>query len=111
MDSSVIGFIVWCAVGCVFLCLAIVAWFSKKPVGFWANAQVFEPLDVKKYNHAVAKLFFVFGMVLTALGIPLLAGQNSAWALLSVAGVLVESIVTMAVYALVIEKKYKNSGK
>ncbi len=107
MDGSVIGFIIWCAVGGMFVCLAVASWFSKKPVGFWANAQVFEVTDVKKYNHAVAKLFFVFGMVMIPLGIPLLAGQNSAWALLSVAGVMAEAIAIMAVYTLVIEKKYR----
>lgn len=107
MNGNVIGFVIWCAFGGIFLCLAIVCWFSSKPVGFWANAEMFEPSNVKKYNHAVGRLFFVFGIILIALGIPLLAGQNSAWALISVAGVMIESIAAMAIYTLVIEKKYK----
>lgn len=107
MEGGTIAFIMWCVFGSMFLCLAIYAWFSKKPMGFWANAKVFEVTDVRKYNHAVAKLFGIFGIVLIALGIPLLAGQNSAWALLSVVGVMLESIAAMAVYSLVIEKKYK----
>ena len=107
MNGSILGFLIWSAIGFLFVCLAIYACFSKKPVGFWANADVFEVSDIKKYNHAVAKLFCIFGIVLIILGIPLLAGQNSGWILLSVAGVMIESIVAMAVYSLVIEKKYK----
>lgn len=107
MNGSILGFLIWSAIGCLFVCLAIYACFSKKPVGFWANADVFEVSDIKKYNYAVAKLFCIFGIVLIILGIPLLAGQNSGWILLSVVGVMIESIAAMAVYSLVIEKKYK----
>ena len=46
-------------------------------------------------------------MLFRSLGIPLLAGQNSAWIILSILGVMAESIAAMAVYSLVIEKKYK----
>ena len=73
---------------------------------FWANAEVFEVSDVKKYNYAVSKLFCVFGIVLIALGIPLLIGQNSAWILFSIIGIMIESIIAMVVYSLRIEKKY-----
>ena len=76
-------------------------------MGFWANADVCEVRDIKKYNHALSGLFSIFGIVTIALGVPLLAGQNSAWVLLSVMGVMIESIIAMAVYTLVIEKKYR----
>ena len=109
MAGRIIGFMIWSAIGCLFICLAIYSYFSKKPVGFWANADAFEVTDIKKYNHAVAKLFCIFGIVLIVLGIPLLAGQNSPWILLSVAGLVMESIIAMVVYTLVIEKKYKKS--
>ena len=39
------------------------------------------------------------------LGIPLLDGQNTPYVLLSVIGVMVETIVIMAAYSLVIVKK------
>ena len=107
MAGKITGFLMWCSFGSVFMGLAAFAWFSKKPVRFWANAEVFQVTNVKKYNHAVSKLFCIFGILLIALGIPLLPGQNSAWILLSVAGVVIESIIAMAVYSLVIEKKYK----
>lgn len=101
------GFLIWCAFGLFFLCLAGYTWFSKKPVGFWANAKMFEVSDVKQYNHAMSRLFGTFGIVFIVLGLPLLAGQNSAWILLSVVGAMAETITAMAVYTLGIEKKYK----
>lgn len=107
MDGRHFGFIMWCVFGIMFLCLAVFAWFSKNPVGFWANADVCEVRDVKKYNHALSGLFAIFGIVTIALGIPLLMGQNSVWVLFSVMGVMMETIIAMAVYTLVIEKKYR----
>ncbi len=107
MDGKTIGFLIWCVFGSMFLGLAAYAWFSKKPVRFWANAEVFQVTDVKKYNHALSKLFGLFGIILIVLGIPLLPGQNSVWILFSVAGAMVESIISMAVYSLIIERKYK----
>lgn len=107
MEGNIIGFAIWCIIGILFLGLSISAWFSKKPVGFWANVKRPKVSDVKKYNHAVSKLLFVFSIVYLILGIPLLAGQNSAWIILSILGVMAESIAAMAVYSLVIEKKYK----
>lgn len=107
MDEKWIGFIVWCAVGVLMIGIGICALFSKKPVNFWANANIGEVNHCKRYNCAVAKLFCLYGIVFIVLGIPLLAGQNSAWILLSVVGVMIESIMAMAVYTLVIEKKYK----
>lgn len=87
-----------------------IRFFAKKPLGFWANAKVFEVTDIKKYNRAVGKLFCTFGIVFAILGIPLISGQNSPWILLSVLGIMIETIVAMAVYSLVIEKKYKKTG-
>lgn len=107
MEANMVGFIAWSIVGGIFLCLAVYSWFARKPVGFWANTKIPEVTDIKKYNRALSILFCLFGIVLIALGLPLLAGEDSAWVLLSVVGVMLESIAAMAVYTLVIEKKYK----
>lgn len=107
MDEKWMGFMVWCVCGLLMIGIGICALFSKKPVNFWANANVGEVNDVKRYNCAVAKLFCLYGMVFIVLGIPLLAGQNSAWILLSSIGVMIESIMAMVIDVLVIEKKYK----
>lgn len=110
MTGEVIGFIIWLMCGCLFIGIGIRAFTdSKKPMEFWANIKMFEVTDVKKYNRAVGKLFCAYGMVLIMFGIPLLAaGQNSPWILLSVIGVMLETIAAMVVYTVVIEKKYKN---
>ncbi len=107
MDSGTISFLIWCMFGSMFFGFAAYAWVSVKPVGFWANANVFEVTDISKYNHAVAKLFCIFGIVTILLGIPLLTGTNSPWVLFTIFGLMAESILAMAVYTLIIEKKYK----
>lgn len=106
MEEHILGFVMWCAVGVMFLCMAGYAWVAKKPVGFWANAEMFEVTDVRKYNRDMARLFAVYGVVMMGLGIPLLLG-NSGWILVSVVGIMAETIAAMAVYSLVIEKKYR----
>lgn len=104
-----VAFIIWLIVSCFFVVLGLYAFVSKKevPFGFWANAEVFPVNDVKGYNRAVGKLWIVFGVVFAILGIPLLKGQNSPYILLSIIGVMVEAILTMVIYVVVIEKKYR----
>ena len=102
-----IGFILWALVGCCFLGLGIYAFFAKRAVPFWANAEMFAVNDVRRYNHAMGKCWCIFGGVFIALGIPLLAGQNTPLVLLAVLGVAAEVIAFMAVYTLVIERKYR----
>lgn len=106
MTGGIIGFVIWGLVGLLFVCLGIYSSFSEKPMGFWANAEMFEVTDTKKYNSAVAKLFCAYGMVFILLGLPLL-GKNSAWILLSVLGVMIETIAIMVIYTTVIERKYR----
>lgn len=104
-----VAFIIWCLTACIFVGIGIGCAFAKKATGFWANVETFEVTDVKKYNHAMAKIWCIFGIVMIILGIPLLDGQNSALAMLSILGVIIEIIVLMIVYVLVIEKKYKKN--
>lgn len=102
-----LAFIIWAAVGIIIFGIGIFSFFSKKPVGFWANAELFDVEDYQKYNYAVGKLFCVFGIVFIVLGVPLLGGQNSSLVIISVVGVMVETILLMAIYTLVIERKYR----
>ena len=81
MAETIIGFVIWCITGLFFNALGIFSFVSKKPIGFWANAEMFQVTDIKNYN--------------------------SAWILLSAGGVMIEVIVAMIVYITVIEKKYK----
>lgn len=107
MIGRIIGFVIWSLFAAFFVGLGIYAYFSKKEIVFWANGEMFEVTDIKSYNVAMSKLFCVYGMVFLILGLPLLSGQNSAWILLSVLGVMIESIIAMIVYTTVIEKKYR----
>ncbi|MCM1397920.1 MAG: hypothetical protein NC225_00395 [Clostridium sp.] len=109
MSEMLIAFIIWCAVGMLFTGIGIFAFVAQRPVGFWANAKMFEVTDVKKYNKACGIMWCIFGLVFIALGIPMLAGQNSPMIILSVISVLAEVIVTAVIYTLVIDKKYRKN--
>lgn len=107
MSGSIMGFIIWVLVGCFIIGVGIRAFFSKKTVGFWANIKTMPVNDIRGYNHATGKLFILYGGILIVLGIPLLGGQNTPYILLSVLGVMIETIAIMAIYSLSIEKKYR----
>ena len=102
-----IGFIIWSLFGVFIIGLGIKDMFSKNLVGFWANTETIKVKDVKGYNRATGRLFIIYGIVFIILGIPLLEGQNTPYILWSVIGVMVETIAIMAVYSLVIVKKYE----
>ena len=101
------AFIIWAIVGLVFVGLGVLAFFSKKPMGFWANAEMFQVSDTRRYNRTMGIMWCIFGVVFALLGLPLLAGENSPYIMLSVVGVMLEVIVFMVIYVLVIEKKYR----
>ncbi len=107
MGGTVIGFFIWTIVGVSIIGVGIGAFFTKKVVGFWANMKPIEVKDIKGYNNATGKLLISYGLIFVVLGLPLLSGQNSPLILLSVLGVMLETIILMAVYSLCIEKKYK----
>ena len=107
MDGRIIGFIVWALCGCLMIGLGIGAFFSKKAVGFWANIKTFPVNDIRGYNRATGKLFTAYGVIFIVLGVPLLGGQNTPYILLSVLGVMIETIAIMAIYNVSITKKYR----
>lgn len=103
-----IGFVIWMLVSIMFLGFGISAFYSKKPVGFWANAKTPEIEDISAYNKAVGKLWCVFAVVFALLGFPfLIAEQNSPLFFISVVGVMFEIIAVAVVYSLGIEEKYR----
>ncbi len=107
MDGGMIGFIGWVIVGCFMIGIGISAFFKKEAMGFWANIKIEPVNDIKHYNYAVGKLFISYGVIFILLGIPLLIGKNSPFILLSILGIMIETIITMAIYTLIIEKKYR----
>ncbi len=104
--KQMIGFLIWAMAGCLLILLGIRAFFAKKPVGFFAGVEVKHIKDMKGYNRATGWLFIGYGAFFILLGLPLLAGQNKPLILLSILGVMLETIVLMAVYNLVIANKY-----
>ncbi|MCI8606846.1 MAG: hypothetical protein HFG72_08545 [Hungatella sp.] len=106
MTGRIIGFIIWQAVGLFFVGNGLWCFKAKKPSGFWANARTAPIEDVRAYNKAMGSLWCVYGIVLMILGVPFLL-ENGLWIMLSCVGVMVETIGVMAVYTLVIEKKYR----
>lgn len=108
-----LAFIIWAIAGCAFIGLGLYAFVSKKEVafGFWANAKMFPVKDIKSYNRAVGKLWCIFGVVFVILGVPLLEGQNSPLIILTMLGVMAEVIITMAIYTIIIEKKYRDKSE
>ncbi len=107
--EEIVGFIIWAVIGCFIIGIGISAFFRKKAVGFWANIEV-KPMDnIKNYNYAMGKLFITYGVIFVLLGLPMLSGQNSLFIILSVLGIMVETIATMIIYTLIIAKKYNRN--
>lgn len=106
-----LAFMIWSLCGILLVGYGIHAVCSKKerPFGFWANAEMFPVQDTEAYNRAVGKLFMTFGLGFALFGLPLLGGQNSPYVIISILGVMMEAIAAMAVYVLIIEKKYRKN--
>lgn len=103
-----IAFVLWAAAGGFLMVLGVHALLSSKPAAFWANTEPPKIKDIKGYNRAVGRLFIAYGAVFILLGLPLVLGQNKALILLSVLGVMLETIAAMAVYSIRITGKYKS---
>lgn len=105
------GFIIWSVVAVLLCGIGIWAWKSNKAVGFFAGVGAPEVSDVKKYNHAVAKIWFVYAGVFELLGLPLLfLKQNPALFIVSVLGVVMASIGMAIAYVAVSSKYEKNKA-
>lgn len=53
------------------------------------------------------EFMIIFGIIFIILGTPLLDGQNTPYVLISIIGIEMETIISMAVYILGIERKYR----
>ena len=111
MGESLGAFIIWAIMGVLFIVMGIYDINSKKakPFGFWANAEVGSIDDVKGYNRALGKLWCVYGVLFTLIGLPLLSldEKNAGMIILPLLGTMLISIGAMAVYTVGIEAKYR----
>lgn len=110
MTGGIIGFIIWISVSLVFVIIGFSAWRSRTPVGFFTFAKPPEVTDVKRYNHAVAVIWYVFAGCMCLLGLPLLAGQNSPYVVISIIGTMWLCIGIAIAYCRV-EKRYRKKER
>ena len=103
----VIAFIIWTLCSVIFAMIGILCIRSKEAVGFFAGCKPTGIKDVKAYNKAVSKLWFVAAIVFELLGIPFLfLEQNSPGFIPVIFGVIIEMMAMMITYVC-IESKYK----
>ena len=108
-----IVWIIWSAIAALTLWIGILNWRAGKPVGFFSGVKPPAVTDTKKYNHAVATLWFAYALALEVVGLPLLLPGKKAgsliWCLL---GAVAASIALVAGYT-VVERRFcrrENSG-
>lgn len=108
MTEGLVAFIIWVLVSLIFVAIGIYDLRAKEVVGFWSGGKkpLVEEENLRAYNRAVGILWLVYAVILILLGIPLLAGDNSPLIVITLLGSLAEVVALMAVYVLVIEKKY-----
>ena len=103
----IIGFIIWTLCALLFFAIGISSWNSKKEVGFFTWVKPNQMQDVTSYNHAVAKIWIVFGILFELLGIPFLFfEQNSPIFLLSAVGTIF-LIIGICIAYMKVESKYR----
>ncbi|MBE5882338.1 MAG: hypothetical protein E7289_08550 [Lachnospiraceae bacterium] len=108
MTEGIIAFVLWVAVSFIFVIIGIYDLRADKVVGFWSNGKRPEVKkeNIKAYNRAVGILWIAFAIAYILLGLPLLAGDNSPYIVITLLGSIVCVIALMAIYVLVIERKY-----
>ena len=109
------GFIIWSIVDLILLGVGIRAWKSDQAAGFFTGVKAPEVSDVRKYNHSVAVLWFVYAGLFELLGFSLLFFRQNAAGFLWVAlGVPVITILFMIAYSRILcryEKKKSKNGR
>ena len=103
----IIGFIIWSLIAVLFICIGISCRISNEAAGFFTGSKPPEVKDIKKYNHAVANLWFVSAVVYEILGIPLLFLEQNSAGFIPVIFATVWGMLIMAAAYLRIEAKYK----
>ena len=108
MEERLMAFIIWAIMGVLFIVMGIYCMKTKRvqPFGFWANAEVKPVEDVKGYNCALGKLWCVYGVLFTLIGLPLLDEKNSGLIIVTMLGAMFISIGAMVAYVVGIESKY-----
>ena len=111
----IVGFVIWSAVFLVLLGIGILTWRSDRAAAFFSGTKPPKVSDVRKYNHTVGTLWFVYAVLFELLGIPLLLLKQKVsgllWAVLGVAAI---SIGLVIVYSRILrrfEQKPEENGR
>ncbi len=104
----IIAFIIWTIAALIFIVIGISTWNAKEAAGFFSGVKPpkIPEKNIKKYNHAVAGIWFVYSAFFEVLGIPFLfLEQNSPYFILMVLAVpfLVIGIIVTYLFT---EKRY-----
>ena len=101
----IFGLITWSSVTILIIGIGIWSWKSKKPAGFYAGVEPPKVKNVRKYNHAVAFMWFAYAILFELLGLPFLfQKQNSPMFILTILGVVAITIALVIVYNRILAK-------
>lgn len=103
----IIGFIIWSIVTVIFLGVGISCRKSNEAVGFFTGCKPPVVEDVKCYNKAVSKLWFVSAGIYEVMGVPLLFLEQNSLLFIPIIFAVVIGLIVMMVAYLKIEAKYK----
>ncbi len=103
----ILGFAVCSGVAAVFLWIAVSAWRSEEPVGFFTGVKPPKVREVKKYNHAVAGIWIATAVVTEAMGVLFCFFEQNSPAFLAVVFVAPVFLIGMMIVYTRIEAKYK----
>lgn len=104
----IVGFVIWSIVSLILFGIGIWAWKSPNAVSFYTGVKPPEVSDVRKYNRAVAVLWFCYAVLFELLGLPLFfLKHNPAGFVLPLAGVVILSIALAVVYNRILRRFVK----
>lgn len=108
MGENIIVLICFLPCPIIFTIIGIVAWRMKTPMHFWSGSKVLpeEVTDVKAYNHAYAKMWFVYTLPYWIATVLVFKSAFLAAILLGVCAIF-GTIAMVAWYTMWIEKRYK----
>lgn len=105
--KMLIGFVIYSAAALIFAAIGLCAWKSKTAVGFFTFVKPPAVKNIKKYNHAVSILWFIFSIVLEIIGIPILFIEQNSPVGIVIPFAVVFLVISMIIAYLRIEAKYK----
>lgn len=103
----ILGFVECSAVAALFLWIAVRAWRSEEPAGFFTGVKPPKVRDVKRYNHGVAKIWIAAAAAVEAMGVLFLLFQQNSPVFLTVIFAAPALVIAMAVVYIRLEAKYR----